>query len=153
MLTLQRNRSGTSSMKRLKTYADVAKTIDIEWCDGTGGNRGSKCRVPAAKHIRGYAEYSSGIVHWHERAVRVEGLRRFLMLVGALTYRHNKGQPDWVKLYEQNIFAHDSAMKAGRRIPARCSWTDRARVAYYLHKNGVSDVPVNVRAWASRRPR
>lgn len=105
-------------------------------------------------HKRGSANPSRGVVHWAPRRVSRIGLRRFLMLVAAIKRSHNRGQPRWLQVYEQNTYAYRQALDEYHvRLNRRLSMTDRANVRYWMGKEGVlSDAENrNIARWAMER--
>lgn len=82
------------------------------------------------------------------------GLRRFLMLVAAIKHSHNRGQPKWLQVYEQNSYAYHRALSEYRvRLSRKLSQTDRANVRYWMGKDRVLGKPENrsVAQWAMER--
>ena len=64
-----------------------------------------------------------------------DGLRRFLMLVAACVLSHNRGQPEWLRTYEQNLWAATYARDELRiHIPRWYAATDRARVRELIRR-------------------
>ena len=129
-------------MKQIASYIDLARVIDIELCTG--------CAV-VSDHWRGAAQPSIGRVHWHDRRVNRAGLRNFLKLVGACIHSHNRGQPEWQQLFEQNQYAYHKAMQFGVRIPAHLSHYDRARVHELLRQEHLTQKQRQIMLWAIRR--
>lgn len=119
-------------------YAEVAATIDIDWCPGPGAisRLGSRCLAPNRNHQRGYADIGRRCVHWTDRKVLKRGLRRFLMLAAACQLHHNRAQPKWQQIYEQSTWASRQAFtKLHKVLPRKDSNEDRARVRWLLHQD------------------
>jgi hypothetical protein len=107
----------------------VTEVEGITWCKG----------CPRGDHKRGWVHPGHGTVHWSDRRFTRMGLRRFLMLVAGIRYHHNRGQPEWRVIYEQNVYAFHKALESyHRRLPKRWSSTDRARVRYLMGRDGNS---------------
>lgn len=93
------------------------------------------------------ADISHGIIYWHDRKVTRPGLRNFLKLYVSITKSHNRGQPEWLKIYEQNIEAfHIAYEQFGIRFGYHLTEHDRARCRKLLTK--VSPKPRNVYMWS-----
>lgn len=125
-------------------YGEVVEREGIRWC--------SECSI--GNHQRGWSNPSRATVHWTDRRVNKLGLRRFLMLVGAIRHSHNRGQPPWQRLYEQNVYAYQRGLSEYHvRFPARFSASDRARVRYSMGKSGVVSDPDkrSIARWAQER--
>lgn len=137
------------------SYAEVAQKVDIDWCPGPGAESrlGKRCLSPNENHHKGYADIARSTVHWTDRRVHKNGLRRFLMLVAACRFRHNRGQPKWQQIYEQNTWAWDTALTVfHRRFPHSYSNTDRARVHFLLRKATDTGFTYRrARYWANNR--
>lgn len=130
-------------------YREIADRENVDWCDGT--DDGSYSRT---SHQRGFAQPGFGRIHFADRRMTKSGLRRFLMLVAAIRHKHNRGQPQWLKLYEANTFAQRRALSEYRRvIPRRYSDTDRARVRQLMGRDGVLNDPrvKHIADWAMNR--
>jgi hypothetical protein len=123
----------------VKSYADLGAKCGIEYCPS----------CPNGDHHKGWSEPSVGRVHFSERAVTRAGMRNFLKLVGAIYYRHNRGQPRWRMIYEQNRYAYGMSREWGLQIPSRLSATDRALVEDDLMRSG--DTDARALTWARRR--
>jgi hypothetical protein len=79
------------------------------------------------------ANISLGIIYWHDRKVTRPGLRNFLKLYVSITNSHNRGQPEWQIIYEQNVGAYRIALERfGLRFGKHLSKADRARVMRLL---------------------
>ena len=79
-------------------------------------------------HKPDFADISPGIIHWKDRKVTKPGLRNFLKLYVSVWKSHNRGQPLWFKLHEQNTLAYEIARgRYGIILPKRLSKVDRAR--------------------------
>lgn len=75
-----------------------------------------------------FADINRGIIHWQERKVTKPGLRNFLKLYVSIWKSHNRGQPIWQQLHEQNTHAYEIARgRYGIILPKRLSKVDRAR--------------------------
>jgi hypothetical protein len=126
------------------TYEEIASREKVSLC-------------PACDewdHKRGSVNPSRGTVHWAPRRVTRIGLRRFLMLVGAIKKRHQRGQPKWQKVYEQNVYAYHRALSEYHvRLSRQLSLTDRAKVRLWMGKAGMlsSDEHRNIARWAMER--
>lgn len=124
------------------TFTHLSTVMDIErcaWCDK--GN-----------HLRGWADPSRGRVHFLDRKVTRSTLRTYLKLVAAVIHSHNRGQPLWRQLYEQNTYASRTALQQfGIRIPSALSDLDRARALDSLRRSKESDEQVT--RWIRQRKR
>lgn len=110
-------------MSKPTTFMEIAEREEVITCFGFD------CPVPKKAHDRGWANISSGILHWSPRRVTKAGLRRFLLLSAAIRHSHNRGQPKWLQIYEQNAYAARRALSEYHvRLPRHLSLTDRAKV-------------------------
>lgn len=126
------------------TYEEIASRERILLCPD----------CPDWDHRRGSSNPSRGVVHWAPRRVNRLGLRRFLMLVARIKRSHNRGQPRWLQVYEQNAYAYHRALNEYHiRLPRSWSMTDRAQVRVWMGKAGVLSHPENrnVARWAMER--
>lgn len=99
-------------------------------------------------HRRGWANPSTGVVHFSERRVIRSTLRTFLKLVGAIIHSHNRGQPRWQLLYEQNRYAYTTAYhKLSITIPSQLADLDRAMAAASAPK----ETHTGFKEWTRRR--
>lgn len=128
-------------MRHLHSFAEVSAILGIDRC--------SYC--DNGDHRTGWADPSKGLVHFEDRRVTRSSLRRYLKLVGAVIHSHNRGQPLWVRLYEQNTYASRTALQFGIRIPSALADEDRARAMDALRQAKESDEQVN--RWIRRRKR
>jgi len=125
-------------------YPEVVQRENIKWCAG--------CEI--GNHQKGWANPSRTTVHWSDRNVNRYGLRRFLMLVANVKHHHNRGQPRWQALYEQNQYAYRRALDEYHvRLASTMSQGDRARVRYWMGRAGVLNDPdkQNIARWAMER--
>ena len=97
-------------MRGVESFEDLSTSLDVTLCRACA--EGSE-----VKHRKGWANPSIGTVHYGVRSASRLSLRRFLKLVAAIYYSHNRGQPTWQILYEQNQFAYSTAKRLGIRIP------------------------------------
>ena len=75
------------------------------------------------------------------------GLRNFLKLYVSITKSHNRGQPEWQRIYEQNIGAYHIALERfGVRFGYHLAKADRARCRKLLDK--MSPKPRNAYLWS-----
>jgi hypothetical protein len=131
------------------TYRELSLREDVYLCTGCNGGP-----LGPYNHQRGFAAPSRGTVHWAERHVTRNGLRHFLMLVAAIKHKHQRGQPKWLIVYEQNVYAYHRALTQYHvRLGRKLSLTDRAKVRLWMGKAGVlsSDEYRNVARWAMER--
>jgi hypothetical protein len=109
-----------SQMKGIDSFDTLALRLGIELCHD--------CEAfPPQQHRLGVADPSRGRIHLTQRRVTRRTLRHFLKLMAAIVYSHNRGQPVWQQLYEQNQFAEKTSLKLGIRIPSAWADLDRAR--------------------------
>jgi hypothetical protein len=120
------------------TWDDIARRYSVRRCLSCAGD-----------HKRGYVSRSSWTIHWTDRRVTRAGLRMFLMLVAQCIHSDWESLPEWRRLYVSNTWAFNQSLKAGVRLPATLSDTDRARVRWLISKE--ENVPDEVRRWANRR--
>jgi len=76
------------------------------------------------------------------------------MLVGAIKKHHQRGQPKWQQVYEQNAYAYHQALQEYHvRLGRRLSLTDRAKVRVWMGKAGVlsNEEHRNIARWAMER--
>lgn len=136
-------------------YAEMAAQEKVIYCGGCDPALNPFTnKIEGFDHLRGGANSSRGVVHWTNRRVNRIGLRRFLMLVAAIKYSHNRGQPRWQQVYEQNTFAYHRALEQYHvRLSKRWSLTDRARVRYWMGREKVLSDPQHAAAarWATER--
>ena len=110
---------------RWPSYAAIAKSLEITHCTGACG---------VGNHRAGWANPSRGVIHFEERGVTRAGIRRFLMLYAQIIKSHNRGQPEWQRIYEQNQVAVQVGRQMGLRFPKWLSLEDRAKVDRILRK-------------------
>lgn len=134
--------SGRRLHQSWSSYQAIADHWKIRLCTGDCGP------LIVGDHELGFANPSRGVIHFRERVVTRAGIRRFLMLIASILHSHNRGQPEWQKLYEQNTWAGQAAIKMGVRVPRKFSMLDRAKT-YRLIRN--EEVPRAVREWAIHR--
>lgn len=112
---------------RYKTYADIAKAIGIEYCNGIG---------PGADrtHDSGFVSSRPWTIHWTERRVTRSGIRRFLIVAwdiidaDAATARHG-----WQGLWDRTKWVRQTASETLHvTIPAELWAEDKARLAARL---------------------
>lgn len=129
-------------------YGDVATREKVGLCI----NPNQPHRYEMQDHRRGYTT-SDGVIHWLDRKVNRLGLRRFLMMAAAIKYSHNRGQPRWQQVYEQNEYAYHRALAEYHiRLPRRYSLTDRARVRYWMgQEKGALTEHAYAARWAMER--
>jgi len=119
----------------IPSFADIAKKWDIDWCSHEGvwdrdaeGNFTYRRTCPegeVGRHYFGFTEPSIGRVHFNDRKPTRRGIRNFLMLIAEVYLSHNRGQPNWLRLYETNTWADKEAHKINLRFPI--SWSRTAR--------------------------
>lgn len=128
-------------------YEEIASRENVRLC--------TDCEFDKVwNHSRGTANPSRGTVHWAERRVTRIGLRRFLMLVAAIKKSHNRGQPKWQQVYEQNQYAYHRALTEYHvRLNRKLSMTDRAKVRLWMGKAGVlsAEEHRSIARWAMER--
>lgn len=136
------------------TYEQVAKDLDVAWCQGAGA-LGRPCLYEGnpkfeTYHRFGKAQVNRGIVHWTDRRLHRPGLYNFLKLVGSCRKNHNRGQPTWQQIYERNVWATAAARSLGIRV--RRAWTveDRARVRWLTLNAASNELLEKARRWARR---
>jgi len=89
--------------------------------------------VRSSRFPGGEADISRGIIYWTDRKVTRPGLRNFLKLYASIIKSHNRGQPEWQRIYEQNQVAYSLALrKFGIRFGTHLSNYDRHRVYQLL---------------------
>lgn len=129
----------SSIRRQWPDYHSVAQRWGVgmcTWCNG-------------GDHALGWSNPSRGVVHFQERKVSRAGLRRFLKLVASVLKSHNRGQPEWQRLFEQNEWAKSAAHQMGLRIPIHLSAYDRAKAA--RQTRDLKDLPTGFRRWAKTR--
>lgn len=120
------------------TYDEVTKRTGVTRCNA--------CDV--GDHTAGWADMGSGIVHWRDRRLERRGLRHFLKLVASIIYSHNRGQPEWRKLYEQNVWAYHTALaQFGVRFRSSYADEDRARAAYDARNEHLATTEPAIYQW------
>jgi hypothetical protein len=129
-------------VKDIDSFATLSERLGVTLC--------TDCSQ--YNHDRGAADISKGVVHWHERRVVRKTLRRYLKLLGAIVHSHNRGQPIWQQLYEQNQFAHETATKIRIRIPSVFADEDRAKAEAAAVRARV-DIEPHILKWMHRRKR
>lgn len=128
-------------MKSITSFAWLATDLGINRC----------IDCDQFDHQKGGAEPSRGTVHWAEHRVTRSTLRTFLKLVGSIVHSHNRGQPLWVRLYEQNTYATKTALTYGIRIPKRYADLDRAMAMDAMYRSRRSTPDQNLRRWIRDR--
>jgi hypothetical protein len=119
-------------------YPDIARKLGMSWC----GN------CPIGNHTHGWADISNGVIHWADRRVERRGLRLFLKLGASIVYSHNRGQPEWRMLYEQNAWAFQIALAAFRvRLNRSYADNDRARARYLARNEHLSVTDPAIYRW------
>ena len=92
---------------------------------------------------------SRGIIHFPsgKRATR-RGIRTFLMNVADVKLSLNRGQPDWLRIYDRNLWAQKEGLLTWHlRFPVEYSSTDRLRVLE--RTRSTTYVPAAVLRWAN----
>lgn len=126
--------------KPLPSYPDMARELDVVLCTG--------CGLGEATHQSGKADPSMGVVHWRNRVTTRPGARNFLKLIASIYRSHNRGQPEWLILYEQNMYAARYARRFGFRIPSRLMNEDRATVLWQTRDQALSRTNPAIWRWA-----
>ncbi len=126
----------------MTTYADVVNIYGVAWCQA----------CPLGNHDKGWADMSRGIVHWRERRLERRGLRIFLKLVASIKFSHNRGQPLWQQLYEQNAWAfHEALDHFGVRLRSSYADLDRAYARYDARDEQVSVTNPGAYRWMNKK--
>lgn len=109
------------------TFAQIAAQLGVELCTGCDQYRHDRYgELRWTEHGR--------VIHWAERMVTVQGLRKFLMKV-ALVKRPELEHGDlWWRIWQQNVTADAYGRQLHHRFPRRLADVDRARVRFLLHE-------------------
>jgi hypothetical protein len=132
-------------MRGIESFEDLSTSLDVTLCRACA--EGS-----TVKHQKGWADPSTGTVHYGVHSASRLSLRRYLKLVAAIYYSHNRGQPTWQMLYEQNQFAYSTAKRLGIRIPSVLADTDRAHAAEAMFRAGTKPSR-ELQRWIRQRDR
>jgi hypothetical protein len=128
-------------VSRLPTLGEAAELIGVTWCADCADYR---------HDLEGSADPSRGVIHFSQRAPSRATLRKFFKAAGAIIHSHNRGQPIWVQLYEQNRFAYSTARRLRIKIPSALADTDRAWAQDALSR-AHQETSKEIRQWMSNR--
>lgn len=126
-------------------YDDVARDLGVTVCNGCD---------EVSKHRDGYP--GIGVVHWYDRKLNRNGLRRFLMLAIEARDPALGLMPNWMRIWTLNVEATYQAKLLGVTLPKRLSDTDRARVRFYLdevpgdQRRYYGEAYLKAQRWATR---
>lgn len=132
-------------MKGIDSFDILAERLAVELCHD--------CEAYSHdQHYRGVADPSRGQIHFAKTRVTRRTLRRFLMLLAAIVHSHNRGQPIWQQLYEQNRYAEKTALGLRIRIPSAWGDMDRARAHDAIARSG-QEPDKELQRWMRQRNR